>query len=367
MEMPEIVQETLDDEPVAATVPLGGEDALFVTPSRTLIYRAEGLLSDETVEEYPHGAERVEVSEGRRKSKVTLDMGLDGTRTFSVPTKRVDEALLPVLAGILNATDVTDPGETVKRTFRFSELTLVVTSARVVRHIGTAVWDEDFEQYHYDDVTDLVFEDGSVATSVVLTVDGRQERFKCPNQEARAVRESLESAILAHHDVRSVEALREKFADDDEAAEVAGDNTSFGDGPDPLSANPSELEGEPENATRTGDSADVVTAEATTTAGTDTSDAGDQETAPEDANGRGTVTEAVTRTASTTETAESTTADHADTGFDGAEVEQAATTDHAELVAEVAALREEVAEQREQLERQNDLFETLVEELRQGR
>ena len=43
MTVPPIVQSTLDDEDVSTRVPLGGEDELFVTPSRTLIYRADGL------------------------------------------------------------------------------------------------------------------------------------------------------------------------------------------------------------------------------------------------------------------------------------------------------------------------------------
>ena len=81
MSQPEIVQADLDDEDVVARVDLGGEDELYVTPTRTLLYRAEGLLSDESVEEYPHEAERVTVSEGRRKAKVTLDYGLDGEKT----------------------------------------------------------------------------------------------------------------------------------------------------------------------------------------------------------------------------------------------------------------------------------------------
>ncbi len=38
-------------------------------------------------------------------------------------------------------------------------------------------WDEDFEEYRFDDVTDLQFEEGSVATSVVMTVNERPRAF----------------------------------------------------------------------------------------------------------------------------------------------------------------------------------------------
>lgn len=252
MSLPELVRTHLGDEDLAARVALGGEDELYTTPTRTLVYRAEGLLSDEAVEEYRHDVERITVSEGRRKAKLSLDYGLDGSADLSLPAKRLDQALHPVIAGVLNAVGITDPGESVERTFRFSELTLVVTSARVVKHIGAAVWNEEYEEYHYDDVTDLAFEDGSVATSVVFTLGDRQERFKAPNESARAARESLTAALLAHHDVESVEEFRVTRAAETDAAPAADEATAnpFGDGPDPLRADPTDLAEEPANATR---------------------------------------------------------------------------------------------------------------------
>ncbi|MFC6725724.1 hypothetical protein ACFQE1_15380, partial [Halobium palmae] len=226
MSLPDLVSSLLGDESVAAEVSLGGEDALYVTPSRTLVYRADGLLSDESVDQYGHDAERIAVSEGRRKSKITLDYGLDGEKQFAVPTKRLDDALHPVVAGVFNATGITDAGETVKKTFRFSELTVVVTSARIVKHIGAAVWDADFEEFHYDDVTDLTFEEGSVATSVVVAMGDRQERFKAPNEDARAVRESLKAALLSYHDEPNLPAFRK--ARSPEEAEVDAEPGSAG-------------------------------------------------------------------------------------------------------------------------------------------
>jgi len=260
MSQPEIVQTDLADEEVVARVDLGGEDELFVTPTRTLVYRAEGLLSDESVEEYDHDAERVTVSEGRRKAKVTLDYGLDGQQTISLPAKRLERAIRPIFEGVLKANGVLAEDERIERLFRFSELTIAIASQRVVRHIGGNLWDEDFEAYHYGDVTDLEFEDGSVATSVVLTVDGRRERFKAPNEDARAVRAALETTLLSYWDVETVEELRAAAApDEDEPGAVDAteatdrEEVSFGDGPDPLIAEPDEPEELPENATRSDD------------------------------------------------------------------------------------------------------------------
>jgi len=338
MSLPEIVQSTLDGESVAARVGLGGDDLLLVTPTRTLVYRAEGLLSDEAVEEYPHDAERVGVSEGRRKAKVTLDYGLDGERTFSVPTKQLDQVLHPVLAGVFNARGITDPGETVKQTYRFSELTIVITSARLVRHIGAAVWDEEYEEYHFGDVTDLDFEEGSVATSVVLTVGGRQERFKTPNDQARAVREGLVSAVCAYHNVDSVEELRAATAEDEDEDEgdesVAdseeGDTVSFGDGPDPLDT--SGVDGDIESASESTDEA----------TGTD-----------------------VGGPAGSAATADAATAKR-DDGFGESGFKSAGVVDD-DIARELADLRKQVEAQNERLERQERTIRQLIEELRQGR
>jgi len=316
MSLPEIVQSALDDESVAARGGLGGDDLLLVTPTRTLVYRAEGLLSDETVAEYPHDAERVGVSEGRRKAEITLDYGLDGEESFSVPTSGLDQVLHPVLAGILNARGITDPGETVKQTFRFSELTIVVTSARVVRHIGAAVWDEDYEAYHFDGVTDLDFEEGSVATSVVITIDGGQERFKAPNEQARALRETLVDAVCEYHGVEDVDALRRTAAADDDDSAEPSDRVSFGDGPDPLDT--SGVDGDVE-----------------------------EERAPDETSER--------REASTASDDE-----FGDSGFESASVDD-------DVAQELAELRSVIEAQNERLDRQEETIQQLIEELRQGR
>lgn len=235
MDVPTLVADALGDETVAAHVPLKGEDTLFVTRTRTLHYRSEGLLSDESVDEYPHDAERVEVSEGRRKATITMHYGTRGQGSFGVPSNRLDEALHPVLAGVLNAAGVTDPGETVKRTYRFSELTLVVTSDRLVKHIGSAVWDPEYDEVPYDAVTDLDIEEGTVSSQLVLHTETRTERIKAPNEAFREVAESVQDALFAYYDVDGLEAFKALKAEDEEG-EMEGESAdiAFGDGVDPI-------------------------------------------------------------------------------------------------------------------------------------
>ncbi len=243
MSVPGIVHSTLDGEEIAARVSLGGEDCLFITPSSTLVYNSEGLLSDESVDEYPHDADRLTLSEGRRKTTFALEYPLEGTKKFTVPASKTDAVLHPVLAGVLNGNGITEPGETVVQTYRFSELTLIITSDRLVKHIGAAVWDGDYEEYEFADVTGLSFEDGSVATQIVLEVGGRPQRIKAPNEEANDLRERLKRALFEYHGVGSLAELNEAVGDDDGTGQDRDRATvDFGDGVDPLDANPPELD-----------------------------------------------------------------------------------------------------------------------------
>ena len=413
MSQPEIVQSDLGGETVVARVDLGGEDELYVTPTRTLLYRAEGLLADEAVEEFSHGAERVTVSEGRRKSKVTLDYGLDGEQTVSLPTSRLERALEPIVEGILKHNGVLGQDESVAQLFRFSELTVVVAGERVVRHIGPGLWDQEFESYHYSDVRDLEFEDGSVNTSVVLAVDGQRERFKTPNEDARAVRSALESTLLAYWEVDSIEELRATTASEEatEEPEEPGspEEVSFGDGPDPLFADPTEPDELPDNATRSPDDAapgvgsapddgtpgdraaetdasdhdiDEVVQSGTADAADATAQAGseaagipaseskgesEQTGAPTDASRRGGAEADDSEPGGADAKDGKTAGEPSNAGFEGSGFEAAAPASDEQVLEEVAALREVVERQNKELRAQRDLIEQLIEELRRGR
>lgn len=214
MDVPDLVEQRLEGERVVDWVDLDG-DAVYVTPTRTLVYREEGLLSDESVAAFSHDVDSVELREGRRKVTFRLT-DIDGTRDFSVPAARAEDVLAPLLWGVLRAAGVLAEDERVEEAYRFSELTLVVTDARVVKHVGNVLWDAEFEEFPYADLTDLAFEEGSVATAVVLEVGGRRERVKIPNEEARFVRRAIEQAVFDYHGVESLEALRAKVAADED-------------------------------------------------------------------------------------------------------------------------------------------------------
>lgn len=451
MDVPDLVAAELDDESVLASVDVGGGDGVFVTPGRTLVYRSDGLLSDESVSEYPHGFQQLTLSEGRRRARFRFDT-IDGERDFAVGTDHAHDVLRTVLAGHLRATGTLGESERVRGVYRFQELTLVVGTERLLKHVGGAAWSEEYDAYPYADLTDLDFEEGTVATAVVLAHGGRSERFKAPNESARAVRETLVDAVCSFHDVGSLEEFRVAVADEDDAEEPTG-TTDFGEGPDPLSTSPaadaSDERSSPHESAMTDDTASSVDRSPSSPdqpSSPDRSSLPDQPSSPDrssspdqpsstadefrssddppsttadptrnpdparsgetpagGATAGGDATEAPPTadevagsgdtagtdpladpfdTGTQTGSPDGTVADaDADAGSDGAAARsepagsdgfdgsafESAGVEEAELVAEVADLRRTVEAQGERLDRQSELIERLIEELRRGR
>ena len=325
MEIPDLVQQELGGEEIRAGVNLGDEDAVCFTPTRTLVYRGEGLLSDEKVTSYPNDFERLKISDGRRKTKFTLFYP-DQKLQLAVPGDRTDPVLERLLEGSLRLAGVLDEIESVTGVFRFSELTLVITDNRLLKHLGSVTWDADFEFHEFDDVTGLDFEEGSVATALVLTVEGRPERIKAPAEQARAVQKTLQDALFSFHEVSSLEELNSKLGSDEEEQD-ATDGLGLESGIDPLVSD---------------DGADDKS-------DAETDQQPDAMPEPDDAE----------PSFGSTDTDQSTTQQTATTEATDADLEA--------LEDEIAALTEAVEHQSERIDRQERTIKKLIKELRQGR
>ncbi len=207
MDVPNLVAQRLDGRP-RSMVALDGDDVAVFAPDRTLLYRGDSLLRDADVEVYGHDIERLTLSAGRRKTTFVLEyVGAD--KQFTVPERHAEAVLEQFLGGVLETAGVTDDGERVQGVYLFSDLTVVVTDARLVKHVGTAVWDSEYDEVPFAAVSGLDFEEGSVATQVVLWVEGRAERIKAPSDEAPLLRRTLTRALCAFHDVDSLDELAE--------------------------------------------------------------------------------------------------------------------------------------------------------------
>lgn len=226
-ELPDLLLEAVGSGTVIDTIDIGGGDAISITTTETYLYRSDGLLSDESVETFGHDVDRLGVDTGRRKTTVLLET-IDGERSFTIPAKTADSVIEGLLEGVLRTTDVLGDEETIEAQFRFSELTVVVTDRQLLKHVGSAVWDDDYEAAPYEAITRLDFEEGSVATQVIVGIDGRQQRVKVPNEHAGRVRQAVQTAVFEHHDVSSLGGLRAKVSDkqaEDGNDEVTADDT----------------------------------------------------------------------------------------------------------------------------------------------
>lgn len=338
MDIPDLVRRRLGDEEIRAGVSLGEEDAVCLTPTRVIVYRGEGLLSDESVSVLPLDLDRLALSEGRRKTKFSLTH-MEGTDSFSVPANRIETVLELLLEAVLRVAGVVQDEEAVRGVFRFSELTVIVTDGRLVKHVGAAVLDDDFEVFPFADVTGLEFEEGSVATQIVLHTDGRPQRIKAPNDEAPKLRQALQQALFAYHDVDSLAALNQTLrsapvADepaDGGSAGAVSDDLAFDETIDPLVGGGDES-GESDGGT----------------------------TAETSAVESGSVTAA--------------TAGEARAGTQSGGTDSGPGEERRGSPVEVAAMREQLETLTTAVERQNDVLqrqqrtiEQLIEELRQGR
>ncbi|MFB6148962.1 MAG: hypothetical protein ABEJ48_04795 [Halobacteriales archaeon] len=354
MSVPTIVRDHLDDEDVVERVSLGGEDELFVTPTRTLIYGAEGILSNESVTEYQLDAERIVIEEGRRKDTIRLDHGIDGSDAFSVPSSSLEAVLKPVLEGVLAAAGAIEADESISRLYRLGELSLAITDAGVIKHVGRPLWDEDYERFDFENVTNLDIEEGEVSSQIIIEINHRPERIKTPSGDSREISQRIKEALLEYHGVESFTAFREQVAPpedptDESVAEEKTTTVETTTEPDPTP------EPEPEPTRSTGSTTndlDIDLGELDASSLRGIGEAPEQPAESERASGA----EGEPQASESLEAAGFQTA--------GAVNEESQTE---EILDEIAELRTAVERQNEVLEEQQRTIERLIEELKRGR
>jgi hypothetical protein len=379
MDLPDLISGYLGDETIESAVRLGDEDLICFTPTRVLLYRGEGLIGDESIEVYQTDVERLDVSGGRRKTAFTLEH-VDGEEQFSVSQDRSDAVLQGLFGSVLAAAGVLEDGESVRDVYLFSELTVVVTDARLVKHVGAYVWDADFEEFPFNEVTGLDFEEGSVATGIVLSVAGRPQRFKAPSDEATLLRRSLTNALCEFYDVTSpaqLDSLLAGKADriEDDSSDSSGE-IEFDDSISPLVSDSGD---EPDATLETGTVEELGESTADTGLGASTAEsAGEAGEAESTAGDPGQSTSGPSETTepgrsageagktpdsgrSTGEPAESDRSTGA-----GGEARQAIDPDQIDAMqTRLSKLTTAVKRQNELLREQRETMQTLVEELRE--
>ena len=325
MDVPGIVRERLADERRMTSVNVGGDDRVYVTPPKTLVYRAAGLFSSESIEEFPLDVGRFDVSADRREATFAFEYE-HGVEAFSAPRERIDTVLPPVLAGVLRTTGLIDEDERIEESYRFGERTLVVTDRRLLTSVGEAVWDREHDSYDYERVTDLRFEG-----DLRIDVDGRSRYIELTGEGRREAYETLEDALCAYHGVASIDQLPDRT---------------------------------PERTTDTA----PVESESRTVATDPVGDSSVDETSDRDAAGdtAPTTAETPSQTRSPPDESpeplipEASESDH--TEGEPTHSDEGERTDERRLADDVDVLSERVERQTKLLERQTELLERLVEE-----
>ncbi|MFB6300321.1 MAG: hypothetical protein ABEH65_08690 [Halobacteriales archaeon] len=358
MSVPAIVRDHLDGEDVVERVSLGGEDELFVTPTRTLVYGAEGILSNESVTEYHLDAERIVIEEGRRKDTIRLDHGIDGSDAFSVPSNELEAVLKPVLEGVLAAAGAIEPNESITRLYRLGELSLAITDAGVIKHVGRSLWDEDYERFDFDDVTDLDIEEGEVSSQIIIEIDHRPERIKTPSGDSREISQRIREALLEYHGIETFEEFRKQVSPPDDTDARSGTEEEPTTADSPTTEPEPTPDPEPGSTQSTGSTTsdlDIDLGELDASSLRGIGEAPDQSTDPDPTGGSA----EGGREAQSTESLEAA-------GFQSADaVDRESHTE--EILDELTELRTAVERQNKILEDQQRTIERLIEELKRGR
>lgn len=373
-ELPDLLTEAVGDASLTEQTDLGGGDIIAVTPAETYLYRSEGLLSDESIETYSHDVEGFGVDAGRRKTTVLLE-GMDTEQRLTVPSDAVNEFVEALLEGVLRTTGVLSEGETIEEQFRFSELTFVVTDRQLLKHVGNAVWNAEYEAYPYSELTDLDFESGSVAMQVIIQTDARRQRVKVPNDHSGRVRDAVQRAVFEYHGVSSLGGLRATLAPDEDSEDDTTETDSVGYQADETDDTAGRSGSASDDESRAGGWSPPADQDPTRSTGrpdAGASDAGSGRSgadgstpaADQDINSRSRVGAGSSGKSHDADSEPATTGETAPGGGtapagDGADIEA--------LAERVDTLSEQLDRQTELLESQQELIDQLVDELRRGR
>ena len=188
MDIPSLLSDSIKEgEKIVSRVLIASGTHMITTTERVFIHREEGIINNEIFEEYSLGVDQISVFSDRRKARIVLNYGLEGTREFSVYAKYYDRIVDPLVRGVLKATRVVQSGELIRHVYRYGQLTIVLTDKQFLKHIGVALWSRDYESYQYEDIARIDIEKGGVSAEILIEHKGRMHRIKTDKERARLI------------------------------------------------------------------------------------------------------------------------------------------------------------------------------------
>ena len=188
MDIPSLLSDSIgEDEKIVSRVLVASGTHMITTTKRVFIHREEGIINSEIFEEYSLNADQISIFSDKRKARIVLNYGLEGTREFSLNAKYYDRIVDPLVRGVLKATEVVEPGELIRHVYRYGQLTIVLTDRQFLKHIGVALWSRDYESFNYEDMGRIDIEKGGVSAEILIEYKGRMQRIKTDKERARLI------------------------------------------------------------------------------------------------------------------------------------------------------------------------------------
>ena len=188
MDIPSLLSDSIgEEEKIVSRVLVASGTHMITTTERVFIHREEGIINSEIFEEYGLNVDQISIFSDKRKARVVLNYGLEGTREFSLYAKYYDRIVDPLVRGVLKATGVVESGELIRHVYRYGQLTIVLTDKQFLKHIGVALWSRDYENFNYEDVSRVDIEKGGVSAEILIEYKGRMQRIKTDKERARLI------------------------------------------------------------------------------------------------------------------------------------------------------------------------------------
>lgn len=201
MDIPGLLSDSIrEEEKIVSRVLVASGTNMITTNERVFIHREEGIINNEIFEEYSLDVEQISVFSDKRKARVVLSYGLEGTREFSVYAKYYERVVDPLVRGVIKATGVVEPGELIRHVHRYGQLTIVLTDKQVLKHIGIALWSRDYESYRHEDIARIDIETGGASAEILIEYKGRIHRIKTDKERARRICVQARNCLALYRD-----------------------------------------------------------------------------------------------------------------------------------------------------------------------
>ena len=200
MELPDVISDmVLDDEIILSRTLISNSVEMIVTSTRLFLYRGTSLINTESFEEYKLNVDRISISPDRKKAQITLDYGSNRTIEFQAYRKYLDMIYEPLIRGVIHANNILQQGESIKKIYRKGELTVVLTNMKILKHIGTSLWDLDFENFNLETISRIYVAEGGSSSEVIIESNNRLHRIKTTTSVAQSLCDSSIIELISFH------------------------------------------------------------------------------------------------------------------------------------------------------------------------